>query len=132
MNNLSNYIIEKLKLNKDIKIIQNHFEGSPEELSKIVIEVCGFDDESTEYKHILNYAAEKGCQYFTFNIPMAQCAHCGHISNTPFSTCPKCGSTNVDLYTRIIGYLTKIKNWSSGRQIEQKLRVYEEPSIQKD
>ncbi|MBQ3416173.1 MAG: hypothetical protein IJH39_12730 [Clostridia bacterium] len=55
MKTLDNYITEKLKLNKDIKIIQNHFEGSPEELSKIVIELCGFDDESTEYKHILNW-----------------------------------------------------------------------------
>lgn len=55
MNSLSQYIIEKLHLNKDIRIIDKHFEGSPEELSKIVIEVCGFDDESTEYKHILNW-----------------------------------------------------------------------------
>ena len=55
MHNLTTYITEKLKLNKDIKIIQNHFEGSPEELSKIVIELCGFDDESSEYKHILNW-----------------------------------------------------------------------------
>ena len=31
---------------------------------------------------------------------------------------------NIDYYDRVIGYLTKIKNWSSGRQIEQKTRVY--------
>lgn len=28
------------------------------------------------------------------------------------------------LSTKCIGYLTKIKNWSAGRQIEQKTRVY--------
>ena len=38
--------------------------------------------------------------------------------------CPKCGSTKISLYDRVIGYLTKIKNWSQGRQIEQKTRVY--------
>ena len=38
--------------------------------------------------------------------------------------CPHCGSKNIDYYDRVIGYLTKIKNWSSGRQIEQKTRVY--------
>ena len=38
--------------------------------------------------------------------------------------CPKCGSTHVSLWDRVIGYLTKIKNWSTGRQIEQKTRVY--------
>ena len=40
------------------------------------------------------------------------------------SVCPKCGSKNVSLWDRVIGYLTKIKNWSKGRQDEQKLRVY--------
>ena len=38
--------------------------------------------------------------------------------------CPHCGSTHIDHYDRIIGYLTKISNWSEGRQIEQKTRVY--------
>ena len=38
--------------------------------------------------------------------------------------CPKCGSTKISLYDRVIGYLTKIKNWSQGRQIEQKTRIY--------
>ncbi len=35
-----------------------------------------------------------------------------------------CGSTHIDLYDRIIGYLTKIRNWSAGRQEEQTHRVY--------
>jgi glycyl-tRNA synthetase len=43
--------------------------------------------------------------------------------------CPKCGSTNVDLYTRIIGYLTKIKNWSAGRYEEHKTRIYTNTSL---
>ena len=38
--------------------------------------------------------------------------------------CPKCGSSNISYYDRVIGYLTKIKNWSKGRQEEQKTRVY--------
>lgn len=82
-----------------------------------------------QYAHILNYAAKQGCQYFTFNIPMARCPKCGHISNTPFSECPKCGNTEIDLYTRIIGYLTKIKNWSAGRYDEHKSRIYTKKSL---
>lgn len=54
----------------------------------------------------------------------SECEDCGYISKEPFDVCPKCGSHNIDYYDRIIGYLTKIKNWSSGRQIEQKTRVY--------
>ena len=77
-----------------------------------------------QIKHVMKFAAEVGCQYWTFNIPNCQCDDCKFISKTPFSVCPKCGSINVSLYDRVIGYLTKISNWSDGRQIEQKTRVY--------
>lgn len=77
-----------------------------------------------QYKKLLKYAAEVGCQYFTFNIPNAECDDCGFIAKQPFDVCPKCGSKHVSLWDRVIGYLTKIKNWSDGRQKEQKIRVY--------
>lgn len=76
-----------------------------------------------QYERLIKYAAEVGCQYFTWNIPNCEC-ECGFIAKQPFSKCPKCGSTHVYLWDRIIGYLTKINNWSEGRQIEQKTRVY--------
>lgn len=78
-----------------------------------------------QYAHLLKYAAENGCQYLTWNIPNCECEDCHYISKTPFDVCPKCGSKNVSLWDRIIGYLTKVRNWSEGRQIEQKTRVYE-------
>lgn len=77
-----------------------------------------------QYKKLLTYAAETGCKYFGFNTPMAECEDCGYISRTPFDSCPRCGSKNISLWDRVIGYLTKIKNWSKGRRIEQKTRVY--------
>ena len=77
-----------------------------------------------QYRKLLKYAAEVGCKYFTFNVPNCECEDCHYIAKQPFTKCPKCGSTNVSLWDRVIGYLTKIKNWSKGRQIEQKTRVY--------
>ena len=77
-----------------------------------------------QYKKLLKYAAERGCKYFTFNVPNCECKDCGFIAKQPFDKCPKCGSTNISLWDRVIGYLTEIKNWSKGRQIEQKTRVY--------
>ena len=76
---------------------------------------------------ILNYAASVGCQYFTFNVPNSECTECGYITKHPIDECPKCGSKNIDYYDRPIGYVTRIKNWSPGRQIEQKKRVYHDP-----
>ena len=78
-----------------------------------------------QYKTILKYAAEQGCQYLTFNVPNSECQDCGFITKTPIHECPKCGSKKISYYDRIIGYLTKIDNWSDGRKQEQKTRIYE-------
>jgi len=79
----------------------------------------------SQYEKLLKYAAEVGCKYFTFNVPNCECENCGFIAKQPFNKCPKCGETEkIALWDRVIGYLTKIKSWSAGRQIEQKTRVY--------
>lgn len=77
-----------------------------------------------QYKSTIKYAAEVGCSYFTFNIPMTECMDCGHIINAPVHNCPKCGSERVKYWTRIIGYLTALPSWSAGRQEEFKTRIF--------
>ena len=77
-----------------------------------------------QYIKLLDIARKEGCNYFTFNIPMSECKDCGHTVNSPINNCPKCNSTNIRYWTRIIGYLTAVDNWSNARQIEQKKRVY--------
>jgi ribonucleoside-triphosphate reductase len=83
---------------------------------------------ASQYMKLLYYAANVGCQYFTFNIPNSECDDCGFITKVPVTKCPKCHSDNITLWDRVIGYLTKIKNWSDGRQKEQKTRVYSSKS----
>lgn len=80
--------------------------------------------DKEQYLKIIKYAAEEGCKYFTFNVPNSECDDCGFITKHPIIECPKCGSKHISYYDRVIGYLTKISNWSKGRQIEQKARVY--------
>ena len=77
-----------------------------------------------QYLKLLDVARIEGCNYFTFNIPMSECKDCGHTVNAPINTCPKCNNNNIRYWTRIIGYLTCVDNWSNARQIEQKKRVY--------
>ena len=79
---------------------------------------------STQYKYLLTYAAEVGCSYITFNIPMTECKDCGHIVNAPVSECPHCGSKNLKFYTRIIGYLTAVANWANPRKKEFEDRIF--------
>lgn len=77
-----------------------------------------------QYEKLLNFAAKVGCKYFTFNIPNSECEDCGFITKHPIKQCPKCGSKHISLWDRIIGYLTKISNWSAGRRQEQQTRIY--------
>ena len=77
-----------------------------------------------QYWKLMNYSAQVGCQYWTVNVPNRECK-CGYIAKHQFTKCPKCGATDgFTDYSRIIGYLTPIKNWSKGRQIEEKKRIY--------
>lgn len=78
---------------------------------------------SKQYFMLLEYAAKVGCSYWTVNVPNSKC-ECGFITKHPITECPKCGSKNIEYYDRVIGYLTKINNWSEGRRIEQKNRQY--------
>ena len=80
-------------------------------------------------KKLMRFAAEEGCQYFTFNIPNSECQDCGWIGKRPTDTCPKCGSHHIDQYDRIIGYLTRIKNWADARKVEQTTRVYSKVGV---
>ena len=77
-----------------------------------------------QYMNIINYAAQVGCNYFTFNIPVTECDECGHIVNAPVHKCPKCDSKKVKYWVRIIGYLTAVTSWSNGRREEFKSRIF--------
>lgn len=77
-----------------------------------------------QYLKLLDIAKNEGCNYFTFNIPISECADCQHIVNGPIEECPICHSKHIKYYTRIIGYLTCVDDWSIERQKEFKLRKY--------
>lgn len=66
---------------------------------------CNLEEHLTEvqYMHLLRYAIQEGTNYYTFNIPNSKCEDCGYISKHPIKECPKCGSKNISLWTRIIG-----------------------------
>lgn len=117
-NDKSISILDKFKLHGS-EYIGQYLDGG----SAAHINLENHPDKEQAWK-LLNYAAQVGCQYFTFNIPNSECQDCGYITKRPIDKCPKCGSTHIDKYDRVIGYLTRIRNWSQGRQIEQKTRVY--------
>ena len=59
--------------------------------------------DKEQYSKLLEYAVKVGNNYITFNVPQTQCDECKFIAKHPFSVCPKCDSTHVTQWTRIIG-----------------------------
>ena len=80
--------------------------------------------DKTQYRALLDIAAKIGCSYLTFNIPNTICNECGHISKHKQNKCEKCGSTDLDYITRVIGYAKRVSKYSEARQKEARRRVY--------
>ena len=68
--------------------------------------------------------ADYGVQYWTTNVLCTICNDCGYINTDTENHCVKCGSTDVDYGTRVIGYLKRISNFSEARQKEAGKRFY--------
>ena len=80
--------------------------------------------DKNQYRTLLDIAAKIGCSYLTFNIPNTICNECGHISKHKQNKCEKCGSTDLDYITRVIGYAKRVSKYSEARQKEARRRVY--------
>lgn len=87
---------------------------------------CNLQDHLSkeQYLKLIDFAVSQGTNYFTFNIPNSQCDDCHFITKRPIKVCPKCGSSHITQYTRIIGYLRPITAFGSDRKIEAGKRTY--------
>ena len=77
-----------------------------------------------QYRLAMNYCAECGCSYITWNVPNTVCNNCKNIDKRYLRECPECGSEDVDYATRVIGYLKRVSNFSEARQKEAAKRFY--------
>lgn len=110
-------VLDKLKLhNKEINSFCDGGQACHVHLNEHLSE--------EQYTKLIDFCVAEGVNYFTFNIPISECKNCGHVVNAPVDTCPKCSSTNIDKWVRIIGFLRPISSFSEARQIEAGKRVY--------
>ena len=91
---------------------------------------CNLEEYPTAegFEKLLDAAVQEGCEYLCFNIKVTCCEDCGFIDKRTQTSCTKCNSSNISHATRIIGYLKKIKDFSSARKEEAKLRFYSKAS----
>jgi len=78
---------------------------------------------------LVNYIADQGLTYFAFNTRIQVCKH-----NHAFygKICPTCGEPVDTEYTRIVGFFTPIKTWSTPRKQEYILREWDEVNESKN
>lgn len=84
-------------------------------------------EQSPSYNNSFNLirtAARLGVPYWTYNVRCTICNDCGYINPETTVKCDYCNSKDVDYGTRIIGYLKRVKNFSSARQQEEAKRGY--------
>lgn len=77
-----------------------------------------------QFIHLYELCSRYGVQYWTTNVLCTICNDCGYINTDTENHCVKCGSTNVDYGTRVIGYLKRVSNFSEARQKEAGKRFY--------
>lgn len=77
-----------------------------------------------QFMHLYKLCSKYGVQYWTTNVLCTICNDCGYINTDTENHCVKCGSTDVDYGTRVIGYLKRISNFSEARQKEAGKRFY--------
>ena len=80
-----------------------------------------FDDFKKALR-MTNYIAQQGVTYFAFNTKIQACEDNHAFYGT---TCPVCGKPIATEYTRIVGFYTPIKTWSTERTKEYRMRRWE-------
>ena len=83
-----------------------------------------------QYLKMLDFAAENGTSYYTYNIPNSECTNpdCHYIVKTPMDKCPKCGSP-MRIWTRVVGFLRPIDGYDAGRYWDATKRFYAKKDV---
>lgn len=85
-----------------------------------------------DMKALIKTCASQGVIYFAINYLLRKCKN-GHMTVGSDNICPICGEPILDFYTRVVGFLTNIKNWHEVRRVEDapNRQMYNSQSIGK-
>lgn len=92
-------------------VFDSHFSGG-------AILHINCDSKITDYKQIMELirsCAKQGVVYFAINYVLSQCED-GHMTVSNDEICTVCGKPIMNKYTRVVGFLTNVKNWHKVRR----------------
>ncbi len=74
--------------------------------------------ESSVKKLILTICKNTDIVYMSYAPTQSICLDCGYRTTEILWECPKCGSKNIEQWTRIVGYYRPVRSWNPGRRAE--------------
>ena len=92
-------------------VFDSHFSGG-------AILHINCDMPVSDYKDIsklIETCAKHHVVYFAINYVLSECED-GHMTVTNGDTCTICGKPIVNKFTRVVGFLTNVKNWHKVRR----------------
>lgn len=92
-------------------IFDSHFSGGA--IAHINVDTPIDDLEQIE--NLIKTCAKMGVVYFAINYVLAECKN-GHICVTNGGICTICGEEVINKFTRVVGFLTNIRNWHEVRR----------------
>lgn len=101
-------MLERIRLQG---IFDSHFSGG-------AIAHLNTETRVSDYKYIadlIRITAKKGVVYFAINYVLSECKD-HHLSVSNGDICEVCGKPIENKYTRVVGFLTNVKNWHKVRR----------------
>lgn len=72
-------------------------------------------ERTEDIMDLIRVTARKGVVYFAINYVLSECKN-GHLTVTNGKCCQICGDEIINKYTRVVGFLTNVKNWHKTRR----------------
>jgi ribonucleoside-triphosphate reductase len=101
-------VLDRIKLQG---VFDKHFSGGA--IAHINIDTP--IEDLTQIENLIETCAKMGVVYFAINYVIAECEK-GHICVTTSDKCTICGGNIINKFTRVVGFLTSIKNWHEVRR----------------
>lgn len=101
-------VLDRIKLQG---IFDKHFTGGA--ICHINVET-EISDES-KIVDLIKICAKKGVVYWAINYTLQECEN-GHMTVGKNNICPICGKNIINEYSRVVGFLTNVKNWNKTRR----------------
>jgi len=75
-------------------------------------------EDINKIKDVIKHSAKKGVIYFALNYTLNECEN-GHMTVGKGDKCNICGKKIINVFTRVVGFLTNVKNWNKVRREEE-------------